>query len=140
MRFVWLVFGLVAGVAVGRNKGDIPTPFFGALVFVALVVLFLAYRAGNRDRASAVAVAVASAEARAEAHLQAMLAAQAHATGGNVQLVLPNGQTLPLAGGEVVQDERLAELDEHAGQLAGQLGAATAWGRHRRPLPRKVLL
>jgi hypothetical protein len=123
MRFLWLMIGLCVGVVVGRNKGDVPAPAYGALVLALAVVAFAAWKGGNRDRAEAVAVAVANANAAASAHLEAVLAAQATATGGSVQFVLADGQVLTSAAltGTVARSGRHA-----LGDTADQASTATA--------------
>jgi hypothetical protein len=93
MRLLWLLGGFLIGVSVGRNRGDISTPVFGACVLASLMLAGFAFWAGRRHQRSAVASAVAVAHAAAQAQLDAHVAAQstAQAHGGHVQLVLAGG-------------------------------------------------
>ena len=78
-RLVFVLIGFLLGIAVGTQARTYAAPAVGVLIFVILLLVALAWFAGQRDRASAVAVAVARAEATAAAAAEAQAAAIAQA-------------------------------------------------------------
>lgn len=129
MRLLWLLAGFLIGVSVGRNRGDVSTPVFGACVLAALLLALVAFFAGRRHQRGAVAAAVAVAQADAQAQLDAVVASHssAQATGGHVQFVLAGGDAFP--AGELRPVQVARSEPEVAGTASAAVLDAGYWDR-----------
>lgn len=131
-RLVWLVLGLMGGIAVSRNAPAMSAPAASAVILCGVVacgfVWWAAYRGKSQAVASAVAVAVAQAHAEAEAVADARAAAVAQSA---VNLFLTEEGQVPLSGREAsAVMPRIVREAVHAAGDAQAERASEAHGRH----------
>lgn len=92
MRIFWLIGGFAAGVIMSRNAAAMDTPVAASVFLGAFMGFAIAWFAGNRNKAEAVATAVSISEANALAISESNAKAAANAA---INLVLMNnGQAL----------------------------------------------
>lgn len=85
MRVFWLIGGFLIGIIMSRNAHAMPTPVAASVFLGAFIGFAVAWFAGNRNKAEAVATAIAIANAKAEANAEAHSKAVANAA---INLVL----------------------------------------------------
>lgn len=76
-RLVWMLLGLMGGVAISRNAPALTAPQGAAVILACIVGCGICWWAGFRGKSVAVATAVATAVAVAEAKAEATAEAQA---------------------------------------------------------------
>jgi len=79
-RLLYVAAGFIGGVVVSRNAAAMPHPVASAVLLGVVAVVALAWWAGHRDKASAIAAAKADAQAAAIAQAAVHL----HMTAGGV--------------------------------------------------------
>jgi hypothetical protein len=121
-RLVWLLLGLVGGIAIARNAEPMSAPALSAVALMFVAACGICWFAAYRGKSVAVATAVAVAQAKADAHAESLSAALADAQAQAAALAQVNltfagagagGETAPLAA--PAQEPALA-LDQDAVQ------------------------
>jgi hypothetical protein len=122
-RLLWMLAGLVGGVALSRNAEPMSNPQKAGVLFALVVGCGFCWWAAYRGKAGAVATAVAVAVAKAEATAVALSESRAQAVAQNAVVIALGGNADGLDARELWQAHHVVD------QVRNDVALGTAEGK-----------